>query len=327
MFLYLNIKSKIFNEKMKKKLKVAFIGGGRTGVEHIKAFKSLDQKIKLVSVCTQTKKSGVKVTKKFKIEKNYTSIKEMYVENKPDLVVVCVPIIKLKKIFKEVVKYKWKILFEKPLGINLEETLYLLRQIKDKNQIALALNRNNYCSTLEIQKIISRDKSERVITIEDQQNVKNLKKTPLLIKNNYMFANSIHLVDYCRIFARGRVLSIQNLFFKKNKEKVWSIKKLKYSSGDIVFFHIKWNLLGPWSLSISTKKFFFECRPLESLNYQSDKGKKLTKNYKLDQKFKPGFFNQAKEAIKFVKNQKNNLPNYKDILYTTKLIKKLYREI
>lgn len=312
---------------MTKKLKVAFIGAGTTGVEHIKAFKSLKQKVKLVSVCTKTKKSGIEIAKKFKIEKSYTSIKEMYLANKPDLVVVCVPIIKLKKIFKEVIKFEWKIIFEKPLGINLKETIYLLKQIKDKNKIALALNRNNYCSTQDIQKKILKDKSERVITIEDQQNIKNLKKTPYLIKKNYMFANSIHLVDYCRIFARGKILSIQNIFLKIKKEKIWSIKKLKYSSGDIVFFNIKWNLPGLWSLSISTKKLFFECRPLEVLNYQSTDGKRFIKKYKLDQKFKPGFLNQAKEVIKFAKNQNNNLPKYKDILYTTQLIDKLYREI
>ena len=53
-----------------------------------------------------------------------------------------------------------------------------------------------------------------------------------------MYANSIHLVDFIRIFARGELKKkIESLFKLKTKNSYSFSKKLLFSSGDQVIFY------------------------------------------------------------------------------------------
>ena len=65
------------------------------------------------------------------------------------------------------------------------------------------------------------------IQINDQQNILILKNNfPIKVLRNYHFANSVHLVDYINIFARGKIVSIKKIFDLKKKkiEKIF-VKK------------------------------------------------------------------------------------------------------
>ena len=100
-----------------------------------------------------------------------------------------------------------------------------------------------------------------------------------------------------------------------------------FSSGDIVIYNAVWNRPGPWSVDISTNKYFFNIKPLEKVLIRSfDKNQ----DFQLasdndDKKYKPGFKKQALEMIKLINNKRTNIvPNINDALYTAKLIQRLY---
>ena len=82
------------------------------------------------------------------------------------------------------------------------------------------MNRRYFSSTVNLKQIINTVQGPRNITIFDQQDTKLAKskgKSSKLIKY-WMYANSIHLVDYANFLTRGKLRNIK--FIKKNKSEI-----------------------------------------------------------------------------------------------------------
>ena len=80
-----------------------------------------------------------------------------------------------------------------------------------------------------------------------------------------MYCNSVHLIDYIRIFARGRLRKVSKI--KKFNDNKFSetISKLYFSSKDEVLYHCNWNSPGSWSVNIVQQNNRCELSPLEEL--------------------------------------------------------------
>ena len=87
------------------------------------------------------------------------------------------------------------------------------------------------------------------------------------------------------------------------------------------------NRPGPWEINVSTDRYFIELNPLEELRYRDNLGKKkffYFKKQNVDVKYKPGFYNQAKEILKEVRNLSNKSVSFDDVIKTKKLINKIF---
>jgi hypothetical protein len=303
-----------------KTLKIALIGSGLTMEAHLRALKSIKKyKFILSGVYSRQSKNALKLKKKFKIEKVYKSIEEMYQKTKADIVMVVISAENLKKIIFQISKYDWKIFTEKPLGINFIETSDIKKKIDFKlKDIFIALNRLYYQSTNNALKIIKKDKSKRIINIYDQEKIYENK----ILSKNLMYTNSVHLFCYCQILARGKLKKI--ITIKKNKDYI--LKELVFTSGDIIFFHSIWNRPYPWKIEISLKNFFLILSPLEKLFVRNSNSNKFyeIKNNNHDEKYKPGFKKQLEDFLgKTLKNTKKyNFDYYFEVV---KIIKEYYR--
>ncbi len=301
-------------------LRIALVGSGSTMVEHIKALKDIKEyKTKLVGVYSRNYINALKFKKKFKIEKCFRSIEEMYKETKADVVIVVISAENLKKEIIKIAKFNWKIFTEKPVGINYDETYFIKKKIKSKvNDVFVALNRLHYQSTIETLKIINKDKSKRIINIFDQEKFYQNK----ILSKNLMYTNSVHLFCYCRILARGDLNKIKTI--KKNKNYI--LKELNFSSGDTIFFHSIWNRPAPWKIEISLKDFYLILSPLEKLFLRNSYSNNLIeiKQNKKNKKLKAGFKTQLKFFLRktLMKSKKYNFDYYLD---TVKIIKLYYR--
>ena len=261
---------------MRKKFKVAIIGAGNMACEHLKVFNNIKQ-VRLVGIYSRTKKKAEKLSCQYRSLKYYDSIKNLYNYAKPDLVIITVSVESIKKVCIEASKYEWKCLVEKPFGYNFDEANYLSKNIKNKHNFFLALNRNFYNSTQTIIKTIKKDNSKRIINIVDNQMIKKNNNHPNKVLKNFMYANSIHLVDFIRIFARGKLVKIKSIFKLKNKNSSSFSKKLIFKSGDQVIFTSYWDRPAPWSLTISTDKFFFDIGIQSQESIEQFKNKKKSK--------------------------------------------------
>lgn len=317
---------------LKLKKKIVFIGAGYMANEHIKVIKNLKKNFLVQGIYNRTRSKALILSKKYKIPHVALSIKDLYKNSLADLVVVSIDEVEVYKILPEVLKFPWKILVEKPVGYNYKnahEIFKLVKNSKRLSDIKVALNRRNYPTTLTVLKQLKRLKSNRIVKINDQQNMNDpaFNKKSKLIKKNLMYCNSIHLVDYFNIFCRGNLIEIKNLIpIKKNVSNL-VLSHLKFSSGDIGVYTCVWNKPSPWSINITTNKMYIELKPLESLVFRKNFSKVTVKPKIINQEpksFKPGLTNQAIEIYKFLLNKKNNLVSLEQSFNTMKIIKKIY---
>lgn len=314
---------------MKTKIKVSFIGAGPTSEEHIKVFSTFNQ-ISLTGIMSRTSSKAKTLAEKYNL-RVFDSIESLFDGTKSDLVVITVPIIQTYPVCMEAFNYPWKLLIEKPVGYNFEQSKGIAEAAKSLGRKAfVALNRRQYSSTKKVLEMLEDDSTRRVINVYDQEDTISAAKLGHsdLVIENWMYANSIHLIDFFKIFGRGEIESVASIIdFDKNiKKNNFVAKKIFFSSGDIGLYQCYWNMPAPWSVTLTTSKNRWEMKPLENVSVQHYPSRVVNpiQANKYDTDFKPGFYNQAIEAIKAARDEDHNLLNLEDSLDTMKLIQQLY---
>ena len=306
------------------KIRILLVGTGNIAKEHYKAFSCFND-FEFVGVVARNKTKMTKFASDLKIPYYSNNLEIAHTKLKPDLVVVATSIINTYKICLKLINFKSVIFVEKPMGLNYIETKKLVNLIKKKKRkVFIALNRRNYFSTRKLQKSISNKVGKRVVIVNDQTIIKKLNKNfPSKIIKNYMYANSIHLIDYFSIFCRGKLKSIQT-FNKFNKEPFFVSSKLVFSSGDLGVYSGIYDRESPWYVSVFIDKKTYVLKPLEKISSSTKLFKREIK-FSNDNKFKPGFKLQAKEILNFFKKNSYNLVDHKEYFKSVELIKKIYK--
>lgn len=310
-------------------IKVAFVGAGYMTSEHLKAFKDIEG-VECSGITSRTKSRAEKLAKELGVSNVYNSITEMYEKTEADAVVISVPELSTRDVSFEAFKFPWKILIEKPVGYNLEDARIILDEAKSKNrEVFVALNRRHYSSTNSVLNELNEIDGRRLITIYDQEDPKAALAAgqPKKVVDNWMYANSIHVIDLFHLFARGSVKRIEPLVHWDPKNPFIVMAKLEFESGDLGIYQAIWNAPGPWAVTVSTPMKRFELRPLESAQFQNRGERKMT-DYAIDewdQKFKPGLRKQADLLVESIKNDSNTtLPTLDEANQSMEMIHKIY---
>ena len=143
-----------------------------------------------------------------------------------------------------------------------------------------------------------------------------------------MYANSIHLIDFFKIFGRGKIISVKPLLNWDPDNPSFVIAKVDYSSGDVGIYSAVWNAPGPWMVAITTSIKRFELRPLESISIQK-KGSRKAKSmpiHQWDKDYKPGLRLQAEEILNLFRGNSHKLVSLSESLATMKLINQIYEK-
>ena len=109
---------------------------------------------------------------------------------------------------------------EKPVGHNFGEAIFIDKLCTDYGVDAyVGLNRRFYSSTMALQKILRGINGKRVVTVLDQEDAElaTLSGRPKKVVDNWMYANSIHLIDYFQQFCRGE--HIQTRFIQMGSQR------------------------------------------------------------------------------------------------------------
>lgn len=312
-----------------KKKKIAVIGAGYMADEHIKAFSDIPE-VSIVGIYSRTKERLDNLAKKHGIAKSYDSISALYEGTRADLVIIAVPELSVNAVSKEAFKYPWQALIEKPVGYNLQDAEDIAAAADKAGRKAyVALNRRHYSSTRAVLAEIDEMAGQRLVQVMDQENpIVALEggQSPLVV-DNWMYANSIHIIDYLCVFCRGDVISVDHVIKWDPKDPRFVMTKVNYSSGDIGVYQAIWNGPGPWGVTVSTQAKRWEMRPLEQAASQVYKYRKSEPLpvHEWDTKFKPGLRLQAEETIKALRGKKHNLPTLADGINTMKLVSKIYQ--
>jgi predicted dehydrogenase len=309
--------------------KVAILGAGYMAEEHIKAFSNISC-VELVGIHSRTLIKAEKLSIKYNFSgKCYTSIEELYTKSKADLVVISVSELEVNQVCMEVFKFPWTCLVEKPAGYNYDDALSIAKEAEvKKRQVFVALNRRLYSSTRKIVEELSHTSEPRLIHVFDQENPKYALSVgrPELVVKNWMYANSVHMIDYLILFGRGNIVSVEPVIKWNPDKQNFVLSKITFDSGDIGIYEAVWNAPGPWAVTITNHKKRWELRPLEQLTTQLYGSRKveLLETDDWDKEFKPGIRYQAEEAVKAALGKATELTTIANAMKTMQLIKKIY---
>tara|TARA_B100000674_G_scaffold446475_1_gene413426 strand:- start:1267 stop:2175 length:909 start_codon:yes stop_codon:yes gene_type:complete len=296
--------------------------------EHLRAFASCPE-VQLVGIHSRRAHLAESLAKAYQGLKVFPSIDALHHETCADLVVIAVPELACQAVCEKAFHYPWTLLIEKPVGYQLAQARQIEQTAKALGAKAyVALNRRFYGSTLQLQNALQGIETPRVVTILDQEDCESALAAgqPPEVVQNWMYANSIHLIDYFAQLCRGEHLHTQILEPWNPENPGPVVAHLQFSSGDIGLYQAVWNAPGPWSVAVSTAPMRAELRPIEQLSLQKagSRQAELQTADPLDQQFKPGLLRQAQAAILAAHGQASMLPSLKEANRTMALVASIY---
>ena len=310
------------------KVRVAFVGAGYMASEHLRAFAACHE-VELVGIHSRSTHRAEALTKTFPGLNVFPSIEALYSETNADLVVIAVPELACQSVCEQAFQHPWTLLIEKPVGYTLTQAHQIEQTAETLGAKAyVALNRRFYGSTLQLQKELQSTEGPRVVTILDQEDAKSALAAgqPAEVVQNWMYANSIHLIDYFSQLCRGEHIRTDILTPWDPENPGPVIAQLQFSSGDIGVYQAVWNAPGPWSVAVSTAPLRAELRPIEQLSLQNagSRQAELQAADPIDQQFKPGLLRQAQAAIQAAKSQATTLPTLKEANRSMAVVASIY---
>lgn len=308
--------------------KVAFVGAGYMSAEHLKAFKNVPG-VELVGIHSRTRDRAEKLAEQFGVPLVCNSVAELYDKTKADLLVVSVPELSVREVCLDAFQHPWTCLIEKPAGYDLADAQNILANAKaEERQAFVAFNRRHYSSTRLVLAELAQQQGPRLIHVYDQEDQIAARKAgqPELVVQNWMYANSIHMIDYLSILGRGNIVSVDPIVPWSPQNPSFVMAKISYDSGDIAIYEAVWNGPGPWGISVTTQEKRWEMRPLEQASSQPYGSRKLepASIHEWDTAFKPGLRIQAEEAVMAAKGNPHTLPSLEDAMKSMKLAAAIY---
>lgn len=308
--------------------RVAFVGAGYMAREHIRAFADVPGVI-LSGIYSRTELKAASLAAEFGIARVCGSIDALFQQTQAQLVVVTVTELSMNAVSQECFRHPWTVLLEKPAGYNVADAEEIHRAATAaQRNVIVALNRRYYSSTRNVCERLAHNPEPRFIRLQDQEDqVRALQAgQPRLVVDNWMYANSIHVIDYLRIFGRGRISEVVPVVLWKPKAPGVVVSKIVFESGDVGVYEGVWNAPGPWSVSVTTPSERFELRPLEQSAVQRNGERKLESldTHPCDRDFKPGLRLQAAHAVASALGCPADVVSLADALQTMYLVRDIY---
>lgn len=280
--------------------KIAIVGSGYMAQEHAKAF-AAQPGVVIAGVCGRSRARADALAVSHGVVA-YNSIEAMYQATRADAVVVAVNELSMADVCNAVFNHSWLCLLEKPVGYDYAQSQTLMALARQRRVHAyVALNRRSYASTRQALAELSTDAGKRLISVLDQQDMASARAggQPEAVVQNYMYANSIHLIDYLNLFGRGEIVAVEPTVRWTPELPGFVVATVHYASGDTGVYQAVWNGPGPWAVSVTNPQVRIELRPLEKLGVQRRGERALTMApaAPVDADFKPGLHYQAEQIV------------------------------
>ncbi len=307
--------------------KVAIVGAGYMAREHIRAFQAVPG-VEIVGIHSRTEARAAAMAAEFSIPVVYHTVADMFSQSGARLVVVTVPELQANDVCRACFEHPWTLLVEKPAGYNVEDATSIAAAARAKGRrVYVALNRRHYASTIALLDDLKNFPGRRLIKVQDQEDMAAAVRAgqPPLVVENWMYANSIHLIDYFTLLGRGSVLKVERTV-PWHKNPGYVAATLTFESGDVGLYEAIWDGPGPWAVTVNTPGKRWELRPLERAFYQLAGSRTLEPidGDPTDVQFKPGLRRQAELAVRAAMGLSTHLPTLDDALASMRLAQAIY---
>jgi predicted dehydrogenase len=152
-----------------KPLRIAIIGLGKQGTEHLNACLRMPNEFKIVAVCDNRKHTLHAYDALSRPIPTFDSLEAMTKSKvaKPQAVVIATPPTEYMKLVRESIKHNYSILLEKPLGCCYSQATSILRLAANRDvAMCLAAQRRYHCSFKRLVEIFRQDKDIRQVNID-----------------------------------------------------------------------------------------------------------------------------------------------------------------
>jgi predicted dehydrogenase len=305
--------------------RVAIVGAGYTAREHARAFGATPG-VELAGVHSRTRARAEQLAREFGMPVVADSVAELYERTRADVVVVGVSELSMNAVAKACFAHPWLPVLEKPPGHDLSDALDIGAAAAGR-PVLVALNRRAYGVTRAVLAALEDAPGPRFVRVQDQQDQARAAHfgAPETVVRDYMYANSIHLVDYLRVFCRGRVEAVENVMPWNPVRPGVVVARIRFSSGDTGLYEAVWHAPGPWSVAVTVPGRRWELRPLETGVSQVLGGpvEPLAAD-DWDRDFKPGFRAQAAAAVAYRAGRAATVATLDDAIETMRLVARIY---
>jgi predicted dehydrogenase len=260
----------------------------------------------------------------------YDSVAEMFETTHAELVIIAVREPFIASVSNDCFAFPWTVLLEKPPGINLEVSEGIFAAAKAKGRkVLVGLNRRFLSSTRVVLADLAQAEGPRFIKVQDQQDpqVALAGGHSQMAVDNWMYCNSIHMIDYFMMFGRGKVKNVTPVFPWEPVNPWIVASKIEFDSGDTGLYEAIWDGPGPLAVTVSTGKKRWEMCPPERATFQIAGNRTVVEmpTHQWDQEYKPGFRLQAEMVKAAVLGEPSESPSLKEALETMRLINSIYR--
>lgn len=285
-------------------IKLALIGYGRIAPKHLEVFRDLGCDI--IASCNRSESGRNKALNEGKIPRVYDSINKMIACEKLHGIICCASFDQVYHAAKEIIPFSLPVLLEKPPGSSLDEIdeLQVLAE-KYNTPIMVGLNRRYY--SIFNRAILDAGGFEAITAVfiewsESPKHFLNRGFNQEQVKK-MIFGNSLHGLDLLTHFA-GKIndpmIAVRNL--GSGFRWLMSLQGIS-DRGVLVNFNSTWDCPGRWRFTFCTrgKRYIFApletCTVIDEMNHENQH----IKPDDVDNKYKPGFYNQAKQFIELIK--------------------------
>jgi len=317
---------------MRRALRVAILGAGAMAREHIKAFLDLPG-TSIGGIWNRTRAKAELLASEFGVPVVAESIEDLYAQTRADLAVVAVYETAINMVMRQALAHPWAILMEKPVGLDLADGEDIAAAARSKagrpGNVYVGLNRRFLSSTQAALADLGDDPHPRFIHVQDQQSLETARQIGHAdrVVRRWMYANSIHLIDYLCAFGRGDVVEVTRVAPWRADNPTVVLAKVAFAQGDIGLYEGIWNGPGPWACTVTTPRRRWEMRPLERASYQNagERALNAVAPHAWDDAFKPGFRLQAQRVAEALCGNARAV-TLDDGLRTMRLISAIYAQ-
>ncbi len=309
-------------------VKLALVGSGYMATEYLKASRAING-LEIVGISSRNLNSASELAKSFDIPYLSASHLDLAANSGAHVLLVCVPELAAVGVISDLLRFQLPIVAEKPVGLSLAEAHNIeMLAVRFNTPLYVALNRRFYSSTLAALAEINSAHGARFIRVVDQQNQIAAMEAmqPLEVVHRWMFANSIHIIDYIRFLARGRVDDIQTEIIDLGDSRTVRNSRIHFDSGDKALYTAYWNTPAKWSVDVSINDVLWQFAPLEEsrvMYLDRAKSHPLEVNQN-DLDFKPGLVKILEEVMDMSLTGKSKLTTISEANATMELIEALY---
>lgn len=307
---------------------VVIVGAGYMAREHIRAFADVPG-VTIAGIHSRTRSRAEALAAEFGVPGVHDSVPELYERTQADLVVVAVSETAANPVSRACFEYPWTVLMEKPPGYNLRDAEEIQSAATAKSRkVLVGLNRRFLSSTQVVLADLAQYDSPRFVHVQDQENLEDAAPLgcPDVVVENWMYANSIHVIDYLRVFGRGKITAVEPVFAWNPESPGVVVAKIEFDSGDIGLYEGVWHGPGPWAVSLTTPEKRWEMRPLEQAAFQvwGDRRLQPVGVHPWDRDFKPGLRLQAEMAVAAALGKPSDSPTLHEGIETMRLISEIF---